>query len=241
MKRAIIRIYFGTGRVIRNLVEFIPAIHTLLSRTVFLLRNTFNFNHHHIPYFLARRIKPGDVVIDCGANVGKITKPLLQFDPLVYCFEPNPVAFKQLKKNLGETNNVNFINKAVGTKKEVAKLFKHIDSHESDENELLYSVSASLISSKSNVDDKNYYEVEIINFIEFLDQLESDIYILKIDIEGAEVELVDAIIDKKLHNKVKYMFVETHENTMPELMDSTQALYKKTKNLGIKNIYYNWT
>ena len=38
--------------------------------------------------------------IDCGANIGSITEKLLEECDEVHAFEPNPHAFKELKKRL---------------------------------------------------------------------------------------------------------------------------------------------
>lgn len=235
------QIYFGIKRFIRKTIELNDTIHAVASKMVFHLRNTFNWNLHHVPFFLARRIRPGDIVIDCGANVGVIVKPLLKYQPIVYCFEPNPVAFQQLSTNLGVSENLYLINKAVGIEDKKAKLFKHTSSVDSEENELLHSVSASLLANKPNVDNDNYYEVEIMNFITFITALRERIIIAKIDIEGAEVELVNAMLDHNLHEKIDYLFVETHENTIAELMQPTRVLKQRVNEMGLNNIYFNWT
>lgn len=246
LKKAIIRIfrlkriYFGIGRLIRNTIEKNDTIHGFISKTVFDLSNIFGWNLHHVPFFLAQKISSSDIVIDCGANVGVIVKPLLKYKPMVYCFEPNPMAFFQLTKNLGSSENIKLFDKAVGVEEKKAKLFKHFSSVDSSEKELLHSVSASLLSNKRNVDDDNFYEVEVINFISFLNNLNGHIYILKIDIEGAEVELVNALLDHALYDKISYLFVETHENTIPELKESTRDLIRRTKDMGLRNVYFNW-
>jgi len=189
---------------------------------------------------LAKEIKTTDIVIDCGANIGKIVKPLIKYRPTIYCFEPNPIAFQQLRKNLGFADHLHLINKAVGVENKTAKLFKHISAVDSEEEELIYSVSASLIANKSNVDKENYYEIEIIDFLDFIKNIKRDILIVKVDIEGAEVELINALLDYNLHRRIKYLFVETHENTILELFKSTLLLKDRVKQLNIKNIYFNW-
>jgi FkbM family methyltransferase len=233
--------YFKSLKIIRNLVEYNDWLHSMLSKIVFDLSNTFNWKITHIPYFLAIQIRNTDVVIDCGANVGKIVKPLIHFKPTIYCFEPNPIAFQQLKENLGISDNIHFVEKAVGVENKTARLFKHVSSIDSEEKELIHSVSASLLSNKPNVDKENYYEIKIIDFLEFIRSINKEILFVKIDIEGAEVELVNALLDHELHNKIKYVFVETHEHTIPDLFNSTVALKNRVKQLNIKNIYFNWT
>jgi FkbM family methyltransferase len=42
--------------------------------------------------------RKSDFVFDLGANVGLVTKKLLQAECFVYAFEPDPEAFKELEK-----------------------------------------------------------------------------------------------------------------------------------------------
>ncbi|AWL10332.1 hypothetical protein HME7025_02492 [Aquirufa nivalisilvae] len=230
-------LYFGLKKYIRVIIELNFNVHLVFSKIAFSIRNIFQFNIHRVPFFISKELNSNSVVIDCGANVGAIMKPLLKYEPSIYCFEPNPVAFKQLSENLGTAPNLHLINKAVGIETKTAKLYLH---KEAEQNELLFSVSSSLLSSKPNVDNSNFYEVEVLNFLDFLKSLGKNIQILKVDIEGAEVELINALLDAGLDKKIQYIFVETHENTIPDLVESTLQLKKRTFQMNVNNIYYNW-
>src|SRR3546814_8424189 len=48
----------------------------------------------------AKRLRPGDIAIDCGANVGRFTRPIAEGGATVHAFEPNPDAFAELSRNL---------------------------------------------------------------------------------------------------------------------------------------------
>src|SRR3546814_13037940 len=48
----------------------------------------------------AKRLRPGDIAIDCGANVGRFTRPIAEGGATVHAFEPNPDAFAALLRNL---------------------------------------------------------------------------------------------------------------------------------------------
>src|SRR3546814_4183293 len=45
----------------------------------------------------AKRLRPGDIAIDCGANVGRFTRPIAEGGATVHAFEPNPDAFAELR------------------------------------------------------------------------------------------------------------------------------------------------
>ena len=68
-------------------------------------------------------IKKGDVVIDCGANIGYYSllfSKLVGDSGKVFAFEPDPTNFSLLQKNLKENNikNVIALNLAVSDKNE---------------------------------------------------------------------------------------------------------------------------
>lgn len=59
-----------------------------------------------------------------------------------------------------------------------------------------------MIANKPNVDNTYYFEVDVINFIDFVDSLDRNVEILKVDIEGVKIELMNAILDSRLENKI---------------------------------------
>ena len=73
------------------------------------------------------KINAGDVVVDCGANVGIVTAHFAARGAIVHAFEQNPYAFKVLKERFAENKNVHCYNQAVGTKEseKKMKLFLH--------------------------------------------------------------------------------------------------------------------
>jgi FkbM family methyltransferase len=86
------------------------------------------------------------------------------------------------------------------------------------------SVSASLITDKFG-DNSGYYEVSTATLDQFfIDIVEFEI--VKIDIEGAEMLLVDQIIENA--DKIKRLLVETHERFM---LDSEMSeIYQRQLN-----------
>lgn len=93
----------------------------------FLYKNAFPVYNVIYPFFkknqdkheielLNEHIKPGDVILDIGANIGFYTKILSKLAGdagKVYAFEPDQTNFSYLKQNAGHLKNVVLINKAV--------------------------------------------------------------------------------------------------------------------------------
>lgn len=60
---------------------------------------------HHDPWFrdqILRHIKPGDVVVQGGANIGTLTRAMLDAGADIIVFEPNPEALNCLVHNCPE-------------------------------------------------------------------------------------------------------------------------------------------
>ena len=78
------------------------------------------------------------------------------------------------------------------------------------------SQSSSVISSKSNIREEGAIEIQQVDFIRYLENLNEDIGLLKMDIEGAEVDLLEALFDRPdILNRIDHIFAETHETRIP--------------------------
>lgn len=89
--------------------------------------------------FFASYLKRGDIVIDVGANIGTYTltaAAIVGDSGTVFSFEPHPVIFKYLQKNvaLNSFKNVHLFNIAVGDAKGAVSIS---DSRLDDQNEIL--------------------------------------------------------------------------------------------------------
>ncbi len=184
-------------------------------------------------------MKPGDYVIDCGANVGNVTNMFLSHGANVIAFEPNPHAFNALNDRFKNTSRVRCINKGVGSKKDrgMKKLFFHQNANE---NQLVYSTGCSIVAEKNNVNKDDYTEVEIVELCKFLKLFNKKIKVLKIDIEGAEVELLNDLLDSGLIKDIPYVFVETHEEKIPSIKEKTEQLKKRIIKENHTNVNLNW-
>lgn len=136
-----------------------------------------NKNDKHEIDLLKQLIKPGDHVLDIGANIGfyaKIISGLVGEKGRVYCFEPDSTNYNYLIKNTKGVNNITPFNLAVSDKAEVIKVYK---------------------SKLLNVDHRtypvnNYDSVEEINAKSIDGMLGKEIEkvdLIKIDIQGFEL------------------------------------------------------
>ena len=186
-------------------------------------------------------LQPGDVMIDCGANVGDITAPFAALGAVVLAYEPNDYAFAKLAERFKHTKNVRCIKAAVSTRDGKEKLFLH---EHSNQDPLKYSTGSSLLGDKQNVNPGEFIEVDVVDLAKIVKRFKEDyqknIHILKIDIEGAECELLEKFMDEGLLSDIPYVFVETHEKKIPSLKERTNRVIERAKELQLNNVNFNW-
>jgi len=90
------------------------------------------------------------------------------------------------------------------------------------------------------VNTDHYIEVNLVNLSEFIAKLNSPIKVLKIDIEGAEIEVLNKLIDTRQYEKIGKILVETHETKITSQVEELKTLKGRIKKLGIRNINLNW-
>jgi len=186
---------------------------------------------------LVRSLTPEDFVIDCGANLGEFTQMLAAKGATVHAFEPDPYTFSRLCDNTSHLSNVVCHNKAVGVGQAKVKLYRKPGFDESPD---AASVSSSLFADKINVEEDNYVEVEQIDFVSFVKDLGRRIRLLKIDIEGTEVPLLEYMIETGSIDTTDAVFAETHDTRIPALAERTEELRKTAKERFPDKLYLDW-
>lgn len=177
---------------------------------------------------LSVTLKPGDIVIDCGANVGDVASRFARSGATIYAFEPQPDCFAILQRRFAWTSKVRCFNQAVldhdcrmtlATPQPNAE-FDAIDT----------TVAASLFTqSEGPVTEA---DVECIDLGAFIDRLSKPVSVLKLDVEGAEIPVLNHLLDTGTIDRVKLALVETHERCSDELARGTEALKKRIGEAG---------
>ena len=182
-------------------------------------------------------LQPGDVAIDCGANVGIYTVRMAKSGATVHAFEPYLAAYKALLENTKDFSNVKTYHAAVTTEPGPVKLFLH---KWADEDPLEWSTGSSLVEKKKNVRSDKFMVVEGVPLAEFIKGLGERVRILKMDIEGAEVGILNRLLDEGLHESIDHVFVEVHDRKIKELVKPTEELRARLKQLGVTNFRLDW-
>ncbi len=152
----------------------------------------------------------GMICIDLGANVGKFTVRMASHASKVIAFEPDPFALSILQKNTANCRNVKIVQAAASVRNATTLLYRDFNF---SLDPVRYSESSSICKDKRGIDVEQGIPISLIDFIEFIDKIDEPIGILKMDIEGAETEILERLFDRpELVNRIRYIFAETHEN-----------------------------
>ena len=170
-----------------------------------------------------------DIVLDCGANIGEVTTVLAKTGATVHAFEPDPYAFGQLEKRTKAMPNVVRHNTAVGVSAGTIKLMRAVNF---DDNPKGASVKSTVISGGRKIDEDpdSAVTVPLISLFDFIDDLtreHGEIAFLKMDIEGAELEILEQMHERGLFDRIRLTVAETHENKFKALGSRFRVLREK--------------
>jgi FkbM family methyltransferase len=171
--------------------------------------------------FFKQFITKDSVVVDLGANVGGFSTEMIEkFGCYCYAVEANPLIFKHIPPK----DNLKTSNLAVAANSGTFDFF----IAENPESSSLYFREDMLLKEKLNVPSQRLDE-----FVEALGI--EDIDLLKMDIEGAEIEVIDSCTDRFLE-RVSQLTVEFHDyNGSVSKRDVTRVI-RRLSDLGFLHI-----
>jgi FkbM family methyltransferase len=177
------------------------------------------------------------VIVDLGANEGSFSRQVSSIAAEIHAFEPDPTTFERLKSSLCAHDNIELYNMAVGPDDGEIAFFRGVN-FESDPNSA--SLSSSTIAGHNNVDPSQSILVKQIGIISILRMIGKHVDLIKMDIEGSEVAVLERLLQSDFLNSVSILVVETHEHCIPSLVDRTFALRKVAKDLARPKIVMDW-
>lgn len=162
-------------------------------------------------------LRPGDVVVDCGANRGDVTEVLASSGATVHAFEPDPYNVAHLQDRFATAANVALHAAAVGVQAGRVRLMRAANW---DDNPDFASVKSTVVAGGHNIAEGEGIDVEMIDFPVFLRELLAEhdrIAFVKMDIEGAELDLLSAMLEARLFDGIQLTVAETHERKFKDL------------------------
>ncbi|MDE3121670.1 MAG: FkbM family methyltransferase [Paracoccaceae bacterium] len=173
---------------------------------------------------VAAMLRPGDLALDCGANVGVVTRVLAATGADVVSFEPDPFAFAKVQSAFGDHPRVELVNAAVGTTEGTVRLMR---AENFDDNPAGASVKSTILQGGRMIDEAAGIDVRMIDFPAYLEAKiaeRGEIAFVKMDIEGAELDLLEVMDRRGLLAHIRCLVAETHERKFRDLRPRYRAL-----------------
>lgn len=173
-------------------------------------------NEYIIHPILKKIIHDGDTVIDVGANIGVLTlffRKLVGNKGMIYSFEPNPVAFSVLKKNINENNlaNIQIEDKAVSNKND----------------KVSFTIDSSITNSSISKNHKDGVLLDCVSMDEyFTENKMKKIDFVKIDTEGHDLTVLEGMTKIIQLNPELKIMVEYHTELLQEAGTDPHDLLK---------------
>jgi len=190
--------------------------------------------------YISKFIKENAIIIEAGAHIGTDTCEMAKLWPLskIYALEPIPEIFEQLKRNTSEFSNIKCIQMALGDKTGVCEIYK--SSGESDQ-------SSSILEPKEhlkfhpNVKFEDKIEVKVITLTDLMKQeniKKTDL--LWLDLQGFELNVMEASKDVILNTSVIYTEVSTTENYTESALYPELKFWLKSVGFKVKKKKIAW-
>ena len=188
-------------------------------------------------------INSNSIVLDIGANIGNVSEFIFnKYNCNIFSYEPNIACYNYMKKRFAYNKKIRIYNYAISNFSGEGSLYFH--RFAKGNNDERYIEGATLRSDKDNIDINKNIKVKIVNIKEILNE-HKYIDLIKIDIEGAEYQIMPELIKNK--HLIKMVICELHgdpegkkignEPKNKTFMNEYYELVKKLKN---NNLYNNW-
>jgi FkbM family methyltransferase len=181
---------------------------------------------------LARLIRPGATVVDCGANIGYMTVlAAVAAGPTgkVIAFEPNPALFPVLEQNVSGAREhrpiatVDLRQEAIGDRSGTAELVLPKD----------ISLNDGIAHIAAADDDPGAIKVTVA--LRTLDETIGDgaVDVMKIDVEGFELQVLEGAIGALRARRIRHIVFEEHHV-------EGSAVIKRLRELGYSVLAIGW-
>jgi len=172
-------------------------------------------------------LRPGGTVVDCGANLGTFSRVMVErFGVRVFAFEASPAVFARIPGLPGLVAR----NIAVCGNDGVVQLAIDDD------------ITRTAVAGEGRTGSGAILEVEGRTLPRLLAEagIAGDIEVLKLDIEGAELGVIDSMSDN-LIRRIGQITIEFHDFLGYHSRDDVNARVERIKALGFRELWWSRT
>ena len=181
-------------------------------------------------------IKSGTDSIDVGVYRGVYSYEMSKYSEKVHSFEPNPIIFKYINKNLKKfIKNIHLYNFALSNQNKTINLKIPIRNSNSNKEifEEYYEMGKATIHNENNFENYENFEIQT----KKIDELNFDnkISFIKIDVEGHELEVIEGAKNTIKRDKPVLLVEIEKQYTKKEVGESINFI----NSLGYKSYFFN--
>ena len=165
---------------------------------------------------------PPQLVLDIGGNKGQSISFFLKLNnnAIIYSFEPLKSHYNHLVMKYKSFDNITISNKGISSHIGKKRFYENIldltssfEKLDYDSEYLKYKTKILGVELKNIV--KNEYDVDVITLNSFIkDNIESNIDIIKIDVEGHEYECLKGLFSEPISPSIHLIQLEYHNDDM---------------------------
>ena len=181
-------------------------------------------------------IKSGTDSIDVGVYRGVYSYEMSKYSEKVHSFEPNPIIFKYINKNLKKfIKNIHLYNFALSNQNKTINLKIPIRNSNSNKEifEEYYEMGKATIHNENNFENYENFEIQT----KKIDELSFDnkISFIKIDVEGHELEVIEGAKNTIKRDKPVLLVEIEKQYTKKEVAESINFI----NSLGYKSYFFD--
>jgi len=174
---------------------------------------------------ITKHLQKGDIVLDIGANIGLVSSHFLKLGYDVHAYEPDSRCIEFLKRRFSMCDSSRF-------HLHHGAVYGHDGTIRLNYGEIT-TESNTIITDRPGAQNMGGEEVRVFSIQSILDKF-NYVPLIKMDIEGAEYNVLADMLKSENVDKFGWCLVEAHAKKIPKLKTHHEEIVKKIDELGLQ-------